>query len=445
MSAGDLPTDPADRFIAGEDRLSALLKAIPAFAPPAALAAAVAEAARAAQAEANRARTVSASASAPDRATQPLTFAPPAELAAGVLQEAARVQAAQAARRDALLAKLAAGTSAEEALGGPVSEPTQAWLRLQARAHGEPAARHAGRDTGELPGRRAWSPRWWRSLGLAASTIAVAGLATHIVLRQIDEGALPGDAAQVVEHREAAQPTAPAPSVAAPAASVTNPPAGLPGNGAASGRVQTPDAPAPRKAPAPVGLAESKPPAAAKEARTQASPLQPPAAAQPAIPAAPAAPAAPPVADALPSIVPPPAPVVAAPAPAMESAPAASPPAAMAMRRAPSFAAAPRPVAPAPDTVTPSATMNASAQSAAGGSAEIRTLSLLDDPAAVAAQWRRHAASLRLAAAEPDSAEVRDWVRRLWEAMPVETRPAVPYAVQADGTLPPGQLRIEGR
>ncbi|MGO4329148.1 hypothetical protein AB4Z49_18980, partial [Cupriavidus sp. M-11] len=51
--------------------------------------------------------------------------------------------------------------------------------------------------------------------------------------------------------------------------------------------------------------------------------------------------------------------------------------------------------------------------------------------------------ALRITAAAPGSPEIRAWVERLWQAVPAPRRPPLPYAVQADSTLPPETLRIE--
>lgn len=70
------------------------------------------------------------------------------------------------------------------------------------------------------------------------------------------------------------------------------------------------------------------------------------------------------------------------------------------------------------------------------------TVSIEEDPAAVAVQWRP-GKTLRIWSAEPENDAVRDWVARLWAAMPAESRPAAPYTVQRDSALARGQLRIE--
>lgn len=72
------------------------------------------------------------------------------------------------------------------------------------------------------------------------------------------------------------------------------------------------------------------------------------------------------------------------------------------------------------------------------------TVSTQDDPAIMATRLGT-GTPLRLWAAEPDNAEIREWAERLWQSMPAGQRPPVPYAVQADRTLAPGQMRIELR
>ncbi|SOY43047.1 hypothetical protein; putative transmembrane protein [Cupriavidus taiwanensis] len=370
----------ADRFIAGEDRLSALLKALPAYPPPPALEAAVLAVARAAQQDAGRHQ-----AGAPD-----LPFAAPPALAAAVLEEAARLQAAQSARRDAVLARVAAGAAAEDALGARLGPDAAAWLRAQAadstRNSAPPSATarltHAAR-----------ARRWWRSLGLVAGVAAVAGLTTSIVLRQIDDGALlPTGTAEMASAEMAAPAPAPAASTA-PSPPLPETAAAPPPKPAAPAAKAAPPAARPAPRPAPGTEAPRSVPrelAPDREAPAQASP------------AAPQAPA-----DAAIAQTPP-------------SAPAPAAPPAYALKAAPAMAAR----APA--------------------AASALTVSTQEDPAAIAARLGT-ATPLRLWAAEPDHAEIRDWAQRLWQAMPAGQRPPVPVAVQADPTLAPGQVRIELR
>ncbi|SPD64051.1 conserved protein of unknown function [Cupriavidus taiwanensis] len=389
MSAGNAASQAAERFIAGEDRLSALLKALPPYPPPAALEAAVLAAARAAQEQAGRHQAEAAA----------LPFAAPPALAAAVLEEAARLQAAQSARRDAVLARVAAGAAAEDVLGARLGPDAAAWLRAQAADSTRNAARPA---TMEQSTHAARARRWWRSLGLVASVAAVAGLTTSIVLRQIDDGALmPAGTAEMA----ATEMAAPAPTPAATAA--PSPPlpetaaAPPPKPAAPAAKAVAPAArPAPRAAPG-TEATRSVPrePALDSEAPAQANPPAPPA---PAIAAAPQAPADAAIAEAAPS----------APAPAA--------PSAYARKAVPAMA------------------------SRAPAAASTLTVSTQDDPAAIAARLGT-AAPLRLWAAEPDHVEIREWTQRLWQAMPAGQRPAVPVAVQADPALAPGQVRIELR
>ncbi|SOZ37493.1 hypothetical protein [Cupriavidus neocaledonicus] len=382
MSAGNAASHAADRFIAGEDRLAALLKALPAYPVPATLEASVLAAARAAQQDAARQQ----------RGAEALPFAAPPALAAAVLEEAARVQAAQAARRDAVLARVAAGAAAEDVLGVRLGPDAAAWLRAQAA---DSTRNAAPPSTMESSTHAARARRWWRSLGLVAGVAAVAGLTTSIVLRQIDDGALmPVGTAEMAATEMAAPAPAPAVSTA------PSPPLPETATGAPSPRPAPPAAkaapPAARPAPG-TGATRSVPrePALDSQAPAQASP------AAPAIAAVPQAPADVAIAEAAPS------------------APAA--PSAYARKAAPAAMAARAPAA-----------------------ASALTVSTQDDPAAIAARLGT-AAPLRLWAAEPDHVEIREWAQRLWQAMPAGQRPPVPVAVQADATLAPGQVRIELR
>ncbi|WP_373379716.1 hypothetical protein [Cupriavidus nantongensis] len=389
MSAGDAASHAADRFIAGEDRLSALLKALPAYPAPATLEASVLAAARAAQQDAGRHQP----------GADALPFAAPPALAAAVLEEAARLQAAQSARRDAVLARVAAGAAAEDVLGARLGPDAAAWLRAQA----EDSTRSAAQPSTTKPSTHAArAHRWWRSLGLVASVAAVAGLTTSIVLRQIDDGALlPAGTAEIAATEMAAPAPAPAPAAStAPSPPLPETAAAPPPKPAAPAARAAPPAarPAPRAAPG-TEATRSAPPKAAldREAPEQASPPAP------AIAAAPQAPADAAIAEAAPS----------APAPAA--------PSAYARKAAPAAMASRAPAA-----------------------ASALTVSTLDDPAAIAARLGT-AAPLRLWAAEPDHVEIREWAQRLWQAMPAGQRPPVPVAVQADATLAPGQVRIELR
>ncbi|UDM51935.1 hypothetical protein [Cupriavidus sp. MP-37] len=272
----------ADRFIAGEDRLSALLKAVPAYPPPPALEASVLAAARAAQQQADGAG---------------LPFAAPPALAAAVLEEAARLQAAQAARRDAVLARVAAGEAAEDVFGARLGPAAAGWLQARAAESARNTAPPSSTPS-LTPAARA--RRWWRSLGLVASVAAVAGLTTSIVLRQIDDGALsPTETAEMAAAEIAAPEPAPAASTA-PSPPLPETAAASPPKPAAPAAKAAPPAtrPASRAAPG-TEATRSVPhePALDREAPTPASPAAPQAPADAAIaqaaPSAPA-PAAPP-------------------------------------------------------------------------------------------------------------------------------------------------------
>lgn len=86
--------------------------------------------------------------------------------------------------------------------------------------------------------------------------------------------------------------------------------------------------------------------------------------------------------------------------------------------------------------------MAAARERAAASAALAMTVSTQDDPATTAARLGT-LTPLRLWAAEPDNTEIREWAERLWQSLPAGQRPPVPFAVQADRTLAPGQVRIE--
>lgn len=400
-----------DRFIDGEDRLSALLKALPAYAPPKSLQASVQAAARAAQEEAGRRRA----------GTAALPFSAPPALAAAVLEEAARVQAAQAMRRDALLGRVAAGEPAADVLGAPVSPVTRDWLTAEAQANA--SAQKAARERNS---RTVRARQWWRSLGLVASVAAVAGLTTSIVLRQIDDGALqPATTREMSAPAPAAADIAavPAPEAApeSAASAIPAPPAAKPApqprreeRRAAASEDKRSREPAERSAPresARDSARDSGPPGQASEGLSANAPAI--TAAPPAMPMT-----QPPAYSAMAEAAPP------AAAPAPPPSPAAAPQANFARKAAPPLAAARTPV------------------SAAASAAQAMTVSVRDDPATTAARLDT-LTPLRLWAAEPDNAEIREWAGRLWQSMPAGQRPPVPFAVQADRTLAPGQVRIE--
>ncbi|MGE8363419.1 hypothetical protein ACU4GI_37215 [Cupriavidus basilensis] len=467
-----------ERFIAGEDRLAALLREVPAFVPPASLEAAVMAAARAEQAARQTARQAAApspSAALPARvrayaeqADNPavddeLAFAPPAGLEASVMAEAARLQVAQAARRGAVLEEVRRGDAPQSVLGAPVSAAAQAWLREQAQA----AQQASGEQAAAKPERARRTRRWWPALGVLAGALGVGVLSLQIVLRQLDlrdggitlpakapatESAKRAPAAPAM-HAEAGKPAA-APAQAASARQPASPqadakappaPAAAPGPSAAQAPAASPAATAnaqPSRAPA----AEAQAGAAPRESDMLAE--HRPAAARESAPAA---------AGSLSAGAPPAAaPVIRAPAPMASMAP--MPPMASVAPPAPVAPIAP----PAPAIEPPRFALRASpapqaetarAPAARGQKLTAWTMSLREEPQLAVERLMSDAPgtgsaagaplALRITAAAPASPEVRAWVERLWQAVPAERRPPLPYAVQADSTLPPATVRIE--
>jgi hypothetical protein len=130
-----------DRFIAGEDRLSALLRMLPFHEAPEGLAARVRESALAAEREAE--------------IREALRFAPSERLRENVIREAGMLHEAHAARRRAVLRALAKGEDPEHLFGGALGKEAQDWLRQEAlRAISAPQAAPA-------PASSVWS--FWRS------------------------------------------------------------------------------------------------------------------------------------------------------------------------------------------------------------------------------------------------------------------------------------------
>ncbi|GAB7546968.1 hypothetical protein [Cupriavidus sp. 8B] len=470
-----------ERFIAGEDRLAALLRELPAFVPPASLEASVMAAARAEQAARNapaplpqaslpaKVRAYAEQAEAPADDAE-LDFTPPAGLQASVMAQAARMQAAQATRRNAVLEEVRRGDAPQRVLGAPVSEAAQAWLREQAH----PAQPAAGEQAAGKPARARPARRWWPVLGVLAATLGVGVLSLQIVMRQLDlrDGEItlpaqaPAPAADTAANKAAKQADAAKPVAQAavrPAAQPAPAPQAESAGQPASPRADAP-VPAPPVQPAQPAPAQASPPATANAQTHRAPPAEaqakaaqrlpgrlaeqrasepkesaagttgalsagaPPAAAAAAAvrapaPMAPMAPIAPPAPIA--PIAPP------APAPTME-------PPRFALRASPSqqadAARAPAPAARVQRVGTLTMSLREEPQ--------LAVERLLSAPAgaepAAGAQL-----ALRITASAPASPEVRAWVERLWQAVPPEHRPPLPYAVQADSTLPPATVRIE--
>lgn len=449
-----------ERFIAGEDRLAALLREVPAFVPPASLEAAVMAAARAEQA----ARQMTRQAAAPlppaalparvraytEQADNPavddeLAFGPPAGLEASVMAEAARLQVAQAARRSAVLEEVRRGDAPQSVLGAPVSAAAQAWLREQAQA----AQQASDEQAAAKPERARRARRWWPALGVLAGTLGVGVLSLQIVLRQLDlrdgEITLPAKAPATESAKRA--PAAPAMHAEA------GKPAAEPTQAASARQPASPQAdakapPAPAAAPGP---SAAQAPAASPAATANAQPSRAPAAEAQAR-------TAPRESDMLAEHRPAAAPVIRAPAPMASMAP--MPP--MASVAPPAPVAPIAPPAPAPAIEPPRFALRASpapqaetarAPAARGQKLAAWTMSLREEPQLAVERLMSDAPgtgsaagaplALRITAAAPASPEVRAWVERLWQAVPAERRPPLPYAVQADSTLPPATVRIE--
>ncbi|WP_115554350.1 hypothetical protein [Xanthomonas arboricola] len=181
-----------ERFIAGEDGLAALLRALPAYAPPDRMQAWFAQAAAQADSTRNTAAPGSAQTSSTD-AADTLQFEPPATMGAIFAAAAAQAEQAQAAQRAAIHARLADGDDAAQALGAPVHDSTRAWLQQQlpvtstATHVAAPALRETdGADApvgdGTAPveatqtASRARRQRWMPALALAASVTLAVGV-----------------------------------------------------------------------------------------------------------------------------------------------------------------------------------------------------------------------------------------------------------------------------
>lgn len=169
-----------ERFIAGEDRLAALLRALPAYEPPAAMASRFSGLARVAQKA--YAPPVSAT------PVMPMVFEAPASLEAGFIAEAARIQVAQQPRHDAVIAQIQAGKSANEVLGHEVTTGTAQWLANKSPPPAKAAVKSAARHTS------GWA-RWRPRLGVLAASILFGSVATNLWLAQrADRAALPASA-----------------------------------------------------------------------------------------------------------------------------------------------------------------------------------------------------------------------------------------------------------
>lgn len=426
--------DSFQSFLQGEDRLAALLRALPAYAPPASLERAFLAAARAAQREVEQGRPAAAP------AATDFGFEPPPSLEASFRKLAASVDAAQATRREALLGEIAQGKSPAEALGVDVRAETAAWLarRAQEQAASPPASKP--------PPRRSWAFLRWKGLGLAASAAVVAAVATQVFLPQGD----PNTELAMREAFEAARlPAESVPQVAiAPVAPANAKPA-APGLQAEAAKRS-----AERAATAPPATMREDLVArevASEEARGVARATAEPKTSLPGLPTesrqdAFSSPPAPPprqaaptakaeielarsAADAAPPVV---AAAPAEPAPlerrnAVAAAPVPAPAPALSERARESYAAPARAAAPAKIPVPVSESLRAT---------------LADDPVVIAARLpvRDKGLTWALYAAQPDLPALRAWAERL-RAQPALQGSAA-LLILRDPDLPPDALRI---
>jgi hypothetical protein len=114
-----------ERFISREDRLSAVLLALPEYEAPEHLAARIQEAA------------LSLSDAEKHRPVENSLFVPPDSLEQAVLRQAGILHAAQSARRRAILRQVAEEDDLSRLFGGPLSRETENWLRQAAQSESQ--------------------------------------------------------------------------------------------------------------------------------------------------------------------------------------------------------------------------------------------------------------------------------------------------------------------
>lgn len=145
-----------ERFIAGEDRLAALLRELPQYEPDATLEAHFIAAAHQAQAQ----------------HVAPPAFEPPQNMETDFRNMAAAIDAAQQDRRQAILHDIAAGKSIDVAMGGSIDEAGQKWLTQQIPA------------TPATPARRRWPRLNWRDIQIVGLAAILAAWCTHFYLQR---------------------------------------------------------------------------------------------------------------------------------------------------------------------------------------------------------------------------------------------------------------------
>lgn len=149
----------ADRFIAGEGELAALLRAQPVFDPPASLD--------------ERFKASVAAALREHEARAGMMFEAPDKMTAVFARTAAQVQAAQQLRRDAVLREVEQGGDAEQVLGDPVGANTWQWLRVRVQARAGKTAK---------PRRPRFA--WWPALATVCTAALVSSVATHLYVQE---------------------------------------------------------------------------------------------------------------------------------------------------------------------------------------------------------------------------------------------------------------------
>lgn len=158
--------DAFEHFFAGQDKLSALLKALPGFRPTAAQDAAFAAAAHTAQSE-----------NTPWQ--KPPHFEPPERLLADFKTRAARLEVAALAQRKAVLKQIEAGTHPDAILRNRMHPATTHWLRAQAAQVRRQRARQM-----RLLRRSIFDGINWNILGRAALAGVLAALVTRWLMTQ---------------------------------------------------------------------------------------------------------------------------------------------------------------------------------------------------------------------------------------------------------------------
>jgi len=401
-----------DRFIAGEDRLAGLLRALPAYEPSVAMAARFAALARVAQNAYVPASSIATAASAP------MMFEAPASLEASFLTEAARIQAAQQPIHDAVIKQIQAGKPVAEVLGRDVTEATAAWLasrpqRIAAQAEPQTQKRVVS--------------KWWHRFGVVMASAVFGVVATNLWLAQRHNAPL----ATAMNEAPVAAPAVPAspprvelkvePIAQISAVTKAAPPP-MESKRAVAEKLRTyAEAQRAMKDETASGMLES---AAADKAEREQTLDQARDRRREEVATARQAPAN----DA--GMSPPPA--AGAAAERRAYAPRAAAPASAAE---PTVAAAQKPVPAAPAALSRARADRASA---------VLQITLNSTPQEAAGAWqeisREHAP--RISAANPESEAVRAWVERFRQALPADVRPAQ-IRIEQDGRLHEDALRLE--